>query len=70
MLDAVLFGAVIEEYEDQRCLFCGKVRLENDVAVYLHVICEYADLMYVEFITAYVPDPGDWENPPLKRRHQ
>ena len=24
--------------------------------IYLHLMCEYADPVYVEFVTAYIPD--------------
>ncbi len=68
MVEAIVAGRIIEEYEDQRSLFCGKVKLENNISIYLHVICEYADPIYVEFVTAYVPDPVEWENPPFTRR--
>ena len=69
MVEVVLYGTVIEEYEGQRSLICGKVKLEDSTDIYLHLICEYADPVYVEFVTAYIPDPDEWEKPPLKRRH-
>jgi hypothetical protein len=37
---------------------------------YLHVVCEYADPVYVEFVTAYIPDQRDWESPPFRRRER
>jgi hypothetical protein len=34
----------------------------------LHVVCEYADALYAEFVTAYIPDEQEWESPPVRRR--
>ena len=69
MVAAVAGGTVIEEYpDDSRVLVCGKVSLAPNVDVYLHVVCESADPVYVEFVTAYVPDEGEWGKPPLRRR--
>jgi hypothetical protein len=34
----------------------------------LHVICEYADPLYAEIVTAYIPDESRWEHPPFRRR--
>ncbi len=57
MLEAVLDGIIIEDYiKDQRALICGKISLARNANVYLHVVCEYADPVYVEFVTAYIPD--------------
>jgi hypothetical protein len=69
MVEAILGGAIIEEYpEDQRVLICGKTTLAKTADIYLHIVCEYADATYVEFVTAYIPDEQEWENPPLRRR--
>ncbi|PYS04133.1 MAG: hypothetical protein DMG15_13685 [Acidobacteria bacterium] len=69
MVEAVLTGTIIEEYpEDHRALICGKTALTKKVALYLHVVCEYADPVYVEFVTAYIPDDLEWEKPPFRRR--
>jgi len=69
MVEAVLGGKVIEEYPDQqRALICGSVALSAGPEVYLHVVCEYADPVYAEFVTAYVPDEGEWQTPPFRRR--
>ena len=72
MVEVILNGAIIEEYhEDQRTLICGRSTLLEDVVVYLHVVCEYADPIYIEFVTAYIPDENQWQFPPFKRRrHQ
>ncbi len=69
MVEAILNGTIIEEYyEDQRTLICGRATLSENVVVYLHVVCEYADPIYIEFVTAYIPDENQWEFPPFKRR--
>ena len=69
MVQAVLEGTMTEEYpNDQRALICGKTSLLQDLDIYLHVVCEYADPVYVEFVTAYIPDELEWEKPPYKRR--
>jgi hypothetical protein len=69
MVEAVLNGKIIEEYpNDRRVLVCGKVGLTENAQIYLHIVCEYADPVYTEFVTAYVPDESQWGNPPFKRR--
>jgi hypothetical protein len=69
MVEAILGGTIIEEYpDDQRVLVSGKTTLATSVDIYLHVVCEYADATYIEFVTAYIPDEREWENPPLRRR--
>ncbi len=71
MVEAILEGAIIEEYpDDQQVLLCGKTSLAKTTDIYLHVVCEYADAIYVEFVTAYIPDEQEWEHPPLRRRKQ
>ena len=71
MVEAILNGKIIEEYsDDQRVLLCSRrIALEN-TKIYLHVVCEYADPLYIELITAYFPDRQQWQNPPYKRRKQ
>jgi hypothetical protein len=69
MVEAVLGGMIIEEYaDDKRALICGKTSLSPSVDIYLHVVCEYADPVYIEFVTAYIPDEQEWESPPFRRR--
>lgn len=69
MVEAILEGSIIEEYpDDQRVLICSKTTLAKTANIYLHVVCKYADAIYVEFVTAYIPDEQEWENPPLRRR--
>lgn len=71
MVEAVLNGAIIEAYpEDQRVLVCGRSTLSEDVSIYLHVVCEYADPVYIEFVTAYIPDEIQWESPIFTRRRR
>ena len=68
MVEAILEGRIIEEYpDDQRALVCGSTRIGN-VSLYLHVVCEYADPVYTEIVTAYIPDESEWERPPFRRR--
>ena len=70
ILEAVLNGSIIEEYADaERVLVCGRTTI-TDTEIYLHVVCEYADPVYVEFVTAYIPDEQEWESPPFRRRNQ
>ena len=41
MLEAVLSGAIIENYlGESRALICGTTRLSPTVNIYLHVVCE------------------------------
>lgn len=69
MVEAILEGTIIEAYPDeQRVLICGKTTLAKTTDIYLHVVCEYADAHYVEFVTAYLPAEQEWESPPLRRR--
>jgi hypothetical protein len=69
MVEAILEGTIIEEYlNDQRVLICGKTTLAKTIDIYLHVVCEYADALYTEFVTAYIPDEQEWESPPVRRR--
>jgi hypothetical protein len=69
IIEAVLDGKIIEEYPDsERVLICGKTTLAEDVSIYLHIVCEHADPVYIEFVTAYIPDELEWEKPPFKRR--
>ena len=70
MIEAIFNGAIIEEYFDaQRVLICGDTSLGN-TPIYLHVVCEYADPAYIEFVTAYIPDEVQWEPPTFKRRRR
>jgi hypothetical protein len=69
MVEAILGGKIIESYpDDERLLICGPTTLSERTIIYLHLVCEYSDLYYVEFVTAYIPDELRWENPPFRRR--
>jgi len=71
MVEAVLGGKIIEDYANsERALICGRTNLSPNVDIYLHVVCEYADPVYVEFVTAYIPDEQEWESPPFRRRQR
>lgn len=71
MVEAILNGAIIEEYpDDQRVLICGQMSTGELSSAYLHIVCEYGDLVYIEIVTAYVPDERLWERPPLRRRQR
>ena len=53
IIEAVLAEKIIEEYpDDERVLMCGKATLAKDVSIYLHIVCEHADPVYIEFVTA------------------
>lgn len=71
MVEAVLTGRIIEDYLDSlRALICGRTSLSPGVDVFLHIVCEYADPVYIEFVTAYIPDEQEWESPPFRRREK
>jgi len=71
MVEAVLTGQIIEAYPaDERGLVCGRTSLSKNITIYLHVVCEYADPVYIEFVTAYIPDGLQWEKPPFRRRRR
>ena len=71
IVEAVLNGSIIEDYADaKRVLVCGRTMVMTATEIYLHVVCEYADPIYVEFVTAYIPDEQEWESPPFRRRKQ
>ena len=66
---AILNGRIIEEYpDDQRVLVCGSFAVVASQSLYLHVVCEYADPIYLEIVTAYIPDESQWQSPPFRRR--
>lgn len=69
IVEAFLKGRVIEDYADaRRALICGRTFLDDGAEIYLHVVFEHADPLYVEFVTAYIPDEAEWESPPFRRR--
>ena len=69
IVEAILNGRIIEEYpDDQRVLICGSTTIAEDLHLYLHIVCEYADPVYTEIITSYIPNAFQWETPPFRRR--
>jgi len=69
MVEAVLNGEIIEVYPQvKRALICSQVMFPEGKEFYLHVVCEYASPVYVEIITAYIPDRSLWEEPPIWRK--
>lgn len=69
MVDAILNGQIIEAYpDDKRVLICGHTALDEHVKIYLHIVCEHSDPVYIEFVTAYIPDENRWERPDFRRR--
>jgi hypothetical protein len=69
MREVVLNGQVIDWMRDrQRLLFCCRVRNRRRRWVWLHVVVDYINPELAGLVTAYVPDPTQWEEPPLRRR--
>jgi hypothetical protein len=66
---AVLNGIVVDWMPDrQRLLFCGRVRNDDGRFIWLHVVVAYLHPIDAAFVTAYTPNPAEWEEPPLRRR--
>lgn len=71
ILDAILNGKIIEKYPDEeRVLISGMTTIQEGTLVYLHVVCEHAHPVLVEFITAYIPDELQWEPPTFENRRR
>lgn len=71
MVRAILNGRIIESYpEEKRVLICGQTPLDDDVTIYLHVVCEQTYPDQIALVTAYIPDETLWENPPFNRRRR
>ncbi len=69
IVEAIFNGSVIEEYPaDQRVLMCGSITTAETLHLYLHVVREYANPVYTEIVTAYIPNESQWESPPFRRR--
>ena len=69
IVEAIFNGSIIETYpDDERVLICGRITLAQDMHLYLHVVCESVDPVYVEIVTAYIPNEFQWQNPPFRRR--
>jgi hypothetical protein len=65
--EVVLLGEVIEDYpEDVRghsCLMASETAAGRTV----HIVCSPKD-EYLAIITAYIPDPEEWDETKRKRR--
>lgn len=63
----VLAGEVIEDYPDDKygpsCLICGETKGRR----VLHVQCTHPSRPLVKIVTAYQPDPAEWDKT-FKRR--
>ena len=63
----VLAGEVIEDYPDDKCgpscLVCGMTKSSR----VLHVQCTHPSRPLVKVVTAYQPDPAEWDKT-FKRR--
>lgn len=61
-------GMPIEWYPDRdRALFAGRATIQGR-QTWLHVVVGYGRHMPVGLATAYIPDPAEWEDPPVTRR--
>jgi len=66
---AIRFGVIVEVYPDRRrCLLVARIRTLRGREIWLHVVCDYGDRQMLGIITAYRPDPGEWDDPPVRRR--
>ena len=69
VIEAILTGRVLEEYpEECRCLILGYPHLSEDTTIPLHVVCDYYDPMWVDIVTAYVPQRPWWVTPTQRGR--
>jgi hypothetical protein len=63
----VLAGEVIEDYPDDKygpsCLICGATKARR----ILHFQCSHPSRPLVKIVTAYEPDPAEWDKT-YKRR--
>jgi hypothetical protein len=67
-LTAVREGHIIENYPERgRCLICARISASSGRQLWLHVVCDYNDRETVGITTAYVPDPNEWGDPPIRR---
>ena len=66
---AIRSGIIIEVYRDRRrCLIVSRVRMIAGRERWLHVVCDYSHATHLGIVTAYCPDPQEWEDPPIRRR--
>jgi hypothetical protein len=59
--DAILAGEVIEDYPEDKdgpsCLVLGRTRAGRS----LHLQCTHPSRPLVKIVTAYEPDPAEWD---------
>jgi hypothetical protein len=66
--EAIQNSRILEIYLDQeRCLLCGAFNWSVKRRDYMHVVAEYGNENYTDFITAYIPKRAEWETP-FRRR--
>jgi hypothetical protein len=69
VLVAIRDGTIVEVYPDRdRCLIIARLRVADGRLSWLHIICDTANRALLGIVTAYRPDPVEWEDPPLRRR--
>lgn len=69
VIEAIMNGKEIEQYPDRsRVLIYGRPLLTGRVRLDLHVVCDYSDPTEIDIVTAYIPDPEEWETPFQRRK--
>lgn len=62
--EALLNGRVLEEYpKEHRCLILGTFHWTPTTTDHLHVVVDYSDPNWLDFVTAYIPRSPVWEAP-------
>jgi hypothetical protein len=67
IVEAILNGRIIEEYPDNQRVLGNSGRKFGSLPAHRW---EYANPVYAEFVTAYIPDESQWSSPPFRRRRQ
>ena len=61
IVETILAGEVIEDYPDDKygpsCLVCGRTKAGRVV----HAQCSHPSRTLIKVITAYEPDPAEWD---------
>lgn len=69
VLAAIRAGTIVEMYpERDRCLLVARLRIASGRVSWLHIVCDFGDRALLGIVTAYRPDPLEWEDPPIRRR--
>jgi hypothetical protein len=69
IVEAINVGQIIEKYPlRKRCLVWGHVPTPDGTMLDLHVVCDVSDPEWVHVVTTYIPNPREWESPPVRRR--